>query len=1102
MLFFGTLSYSEGGGAKVPSPSGALSREYGSYAFRRFRLRAPSFDCTPPWENEDMSFSMPEEELFKQLSLEFGAGGQRAVEFLRTADGLIHQLEELGQSRSGEIIAYCIREALQSIPDSYRPDERMDWAKVSREVVKAKGQFSRLRGKQGENEQGALNDLLAQIDLLDEFHSQESKHRDQLQGIYRQLTGQEPPTIQPNSIDTYLKVFAESKVGLHSEMSPAEARHLFQRAMNAVRQMFLPLPQRKIEFGKLAKLDEISQSDIDELRSLISSLNHLTRFFEQISTPVWLVALIETDLVSPDLGSGFWPARVAVRNLRQTHSDELVVWMTSLYAKQKQISCDGLQIVAEAAEFGEQGASLVLQGLQDHPTSDSFVHYSLRAFSQVSSESRFVDDFADILFNESSWPKNGQARKVMEKFVVGVNQENAISRITLICQKLRKIDENQRSLAWFKLERGLSIADWDSDHDDRFGVLLSGLTQIVSGQLVHFTTELLLEQFELLPNLLRERLASWVLTESTLVTSDCIIGEIARAIESRFPNGDDGPLIQKILNTTVEGDFVKVWSESLQTAVVKRDHSDGERHHQSNRRITEWTALLPRSISEAAGVPISDGRTDGYLLPHRSLSDSYSFTYGVGTSPYSIDELSEREPIDIAEVIGNWKQDRNNFLVSPLELARNLAEIVKAAPDKWTVDQFVIVRSLKFPIYIQHYLSGLCSSIRDGWNCSFNDFWGLIDLLANSPWSPPAADFDERWLSNNWKAVEVECINLIKAFADNHRGFGEMDADVWNLLKNAVRDRSEASSIVSGGRDHLDYAINRPCTQALEAALSFISHQYRVRGEVASDCLDLLEEVLRVEGLDGAQYRSILATRLNFLDRVAPDWLLKNSDVLMGDAAPAELALATCEMAIKWGHPSGWLFRNHMTQLRTLVLAGAERAVDQLVVAMIWDMGSCAPAQICGFLTEYPERISSAGESLARLLRQSKNDRRVLEIAVEFWECALEVGRPEALYGFGWMSEVADLDEHQWVQLMLRTVQKTNGKVDWGHGVLKRLISQTPVPAHCEITNHIIRGTESDWERFAIERSAVDVLNRCGKFSGEKPFEQLRTALEERGIID
>ena len=77
-----------------------------------------------------MSFSMPEEELFKQLSLEFGAGGQRAVEFLRTADGLIHQLEELGQSRSGEIIAYCIREALQSIPDSYRPDERMDWAKV------------------------------------------------------------------------------------------------------------------------------------------------------------------------------------------------------------------------------------------------------------------------------------------------------------------------------------------------------------------------------------------------------------------------------------------------------------------------------------------------------------------------------------------------------------------------------------------------------------------------------------------------------------------------------------------------------------------------------------------------------------------------------------------------------------------------------------------------------------------------------------------------------------------------------------------------------------------------------------------------------------
>ncbi len=1049
-----------------------------------------------------MPFSTLDEELFRQLSHEFGKEGQRAVEFFRTADGIISQLEETGQSRLGETIAYCIREALLSIPSSYRRGERLDWAKVSREVVEARDRYVRLRGKQGENEHGALDHLLAQIDQMQEFHSQGSKYQVQLHGIYRQLTGQEHPTIKPSPIENYLKVFKESTDGLHSDTSPAQARELFYQAMSVVRQMFLPFPQRKIEFGRLAKLEEISQSDIDELRSLISSSTHLSCFFEQISTPVWLVALLETDLVNTDPGSGFWPARAAVQKLGHAHSDEIAAWMTDLYSKQKRNSNVCLQIVAAATEFGTQGIALVLQGLRDNPTNYSFIHYSLEAISQIPANSPFIDEFADTLFNESAWPKNGQARILIEKFIAGVDQENAISRINLICQKFRKVDENQRSLVWFKLERDLSIAAWDSDLEDQFGALVYGLTQIVSSQLVHLDSDLLLQQFEQLPSLIRERLTSWVLAESNSFSSDRIASEIVQAIVKRDPNGDDGPLIRRIVNTAPEVDYVREWSESLQTVVIERDCSEGERRNQLNRRVTEWTALLPRNVSEASGVSSSDGRADEYLLRRSPLSDRYSITYGVGTSPYSFDELNERDPTDVSELIGSWRQDRNNFLVSTLELARTLAEVVKAAPDRWTVDQLVIVRGLKFPIYIQHYLSGLCNSIRDGWECDFTDLWDLIYLLTNNPWSPPITEFDERWLSSDWKVVEVECINLIRAFADNRCGFGDLDEHVWNLLSNAVRDRSEASSIVSGGRDPLDYAINRPCTQALEAVLSFMSHQYRVRGEVSFDCLNLLKEVLQVEGFDGAQYRSILATRLSFIDHVAPDWLMRNSALLMGDAAPEDLALVTCRMALKWGQPSSWLFRNHMTLLRDLVLAGAERAVEQLVVAMIWEIETYTATQICGFLREQPEKISSAGESLGRLLRQSKNDRRVIEIAIEFWECALQVGKPEGLFGFGWMSEVTDLDEERWVQLTLCTVQKTNGKIDWGHGVIERLLTQTPVVAHCEITNLLLRGTETDWERFAVGRLAVDVLNRCREFAGEQAFEQLQTALEERGIVD
>ena len=130
--------------------------------------------------------------LLDHLVVEFGEHGRRAVEFLQTAEALLALESSTTTPRLPETAAYCLREAMKTIPDSQKDGQAGRWRSASRAVTDARRRFDLVRGVPGEDEDGALRELLDAIDGLDQVHGQEGIHQRRLIAIMVSRTGTVP----------------------------------------------------------------------------------------------------------------------------------------------------------------------------------------------------------------------------------------------------------------------------------------------------------------------------------------------------------------------------------------------------------------------------------------------------------------------------------------------------------------------------------------------------------------------------------------------------------------------------------------------------------------------------------------------------------------------------------------------------------------------------------------------------------------------------------------------------------------------------------------------------------------------------------------------
>jgi hypothetical protein len=598
-----------------------------------------------------------------------------------------------------------------------------------------------------------------------------------------------------------------------------------------------------------------------------------------------------------------------------------------------------------------------------------------------------------------------------------------------------------------------------------------------------------------LPDDLSYRFRTWAIGKSADAPSELINRELIEAISTRRPTDDDRTLIERVADEDFDDPS---WRDALGDAPTPAEV--GQALNERNIppewvKGYDWSALLPDNVigdqwrTAVSILSAAWGQPSAEMFRPRA-----SVEFESSRSPLDVETLAAMTPEAAAEWIGKWRS--TDWMVTARELGRTLQEVVKTHPQSWGADPIRIASSLIHPTYIHHYLAGLSQSGALS-ELDAEKLMQLVSLVRTHPWEAAVLGGDSFDFDADWRSAEEACVDLIKALADADAGFGQSEDDAWTFLVAKVDDRQEDSAILDDDTDYLELAINRPCTRALDAALSFLGYEFRLDGAVALERLDVLTRSLRLTGSDGAQHRALIVTKLGFLSRIAPQWLEQQGDEMFGQTAPHGLAQRSIDLALKWGLPNSWLMEHYAAGVVDAVRRGVHNALEHYLIATLREVPGYDVRAVAQRLRAI-EQLSDAGESVGRLLRGDDVTPRLVELCIDFWREAITAGGE--LKGFGWMSEVDALPADTWAELTLETLKVNSGRIDWAQQVAERLDESGPTTTGLAIFNHMVRSIQTPWDTRSIGERARQYLTRASGLSDSDEYSKLQTALSERGM--
>ena len=1037
--------------------------------------------------------------LVEHLRIEYG---QRVVGFLRTAQDLLDS--GLESPRLGEAVAYCLREAIGAILDS-SSISKGGWNKVSREVVGAFEPLVGVRDLTSKSARGAFEELATRIKALEQFHQQASVADQQLDEILIHRTGFGPT---PQARRRFKSLWERLNRDAHGDATIEDAQEMALEGFAVLRQIFMPPKVRHVEIERLAQISRPSRDDHSQVVELLGRPNDQRAFFEKVSSLAWFPLLYESGHLYPSKGERMWPLTFALRRFAADYPDETKDWIERLYTDRGQDPIVAETLLRTCTLMGEPGLGVVLQVVKDHPKQNDFVMFAASAVGEFASpKDQLVEEFADEILNREqvAWR---DFKPLLKHFADGADRSNAARRIELICNKLRTVDP--LDLDRFEVDIGGSVADvaQDPPYHSRAGVLMASLIEVLERARESLSSGRILDALQRLPSSL-SRVSSWVLAES--LGDDCVlsVAEVEKAIGARFPTGDDLRLIVRILEQCEPSLYINPWRDALGPAPTIEEVGRALSTYSIPRdwlRKRAWVALLPpeSALNWSTTCDILESRygqiaRDDFDQPRAQVKAT------IVPSPISAEELGSLNPETAASRVEAWRPDQSAWPPAGAhELAHALRSVVAENPGEWVSNPLRIVTRLRHPTYVNAYLSALATAGSDH-ELPVDALLDVIQFVRTHPWEAEGlgsrSDFDD--YDRDWRGTEQAAANLVRTLADSDADFGDRSEEVWDFLEAEVANKPEPSLIVSqsSGYDPHQSAINRPCTRALETVIHLLASECRRSGTVStSRAIALFEPSLQLTGTDGAEHRSILAPRIEFFRDVLPEWTEEHLDLFFGSEAPDGLGQISFDECIKWSQPKAWLLKRYRKMLRDAVRRKVERALDFMLIAMFWNTPGYSIKENINFLAQHPDLVSPSGRIVARVARESDiPPPEHLRIAEEFWRAALKTGAP--LGGFGWYSEVKALSDDTWAELTLRTLRKSHNRVQWGKGVIERLLTIPPTVTTLKILRLLVQEPSNELERVIIAKSASDFLCSAQDLNTTDEYHRLQTTFRERRLI-
>ena len=915
-------------------------------------------------------------------------------------------------------------------------------------------------------------------------------------------TGSYPSGEGTRLVEEYSELVGGANTSLHTETTVDEAARYWDKSTALLETLFMPPTLRNERLEELASLPAPTPDDLVQLRRLVVVPGYLERFLGALAGPVWLDLIETSGLIDPPKTQNWWVGHALVRALKDTYPNEILGTLEKLLSKSTE-NAQGVYSIAWAAhDLGALARSLLLECLQLFPA--VVAHLAIDEISNGEPSDDFVRAVADKVLDPSVLATEHYPDPLFEALVSGVTQDNYSERMTLLVHKIRKFDRKGGS-SWSMLafERGVSVADDRRFRDDQDALqLLYSLTKVAAAA-VKFTS--LAEMLELTDGLPREpkgRIRPWLHAQFATTTASELLDEVDSGLNGRRATIDDISMVDKLLKVcsadVIDSRVATIYGpppsdEALSAALASNDIPRPWLYRYS------WSPLFSAK-AKAAWKPTLETMSKKYGVPSKETILSKMFgEFTTAESPVSVEDLAKQSKAELLKTAAQWRPDPKDWLNSASDLAQGIVQVMKGDLQEWTADPVGIGKALVHPTYISRYIWMLADQLGN-FDYDTAALIELTELVFSEPWPVERIgdeghfDYDE-----TWAAAQAASVELITRLADADAGFGEAFDGVVSRL-TAISMLPEPDYEPSGS-DPYERAINHQPSLAFQGLLAAAGWDFRTNGSVRSTVTDALTAALSKEGPIAEEIRSLLATRLSFLNAVAPDWLASGFTEMFTDDGDGSLGQTTLDVALKWASPSRRIFEEFKPQVWDAVKRDVPNALSKALIAMLWKVDDYSVKEVVIRLKTI-EKLSSAGDSLARLLSNSTDlEDNIIPVAIDFWEQALASRTNEPLSGFGWFAIVKQINDEELAGLLKATLESMDEPLDASYQVSKRLGEATPSETNLVVFDLMVRRQSHSFDQRMTNAAAVHVLQTAAHLSETSGYQRLRNALQERGLL-
>lgn len=981
-----------------------------------------------------------DESVAARIVTELGdSDGNRVLRCLRTAEAMLDPgPADRHDLRWAESAAYNLREALDSVVRNQPAGEGGFSAAMA-----AWARYTVACQLPGADEVAARADLTAAMDGLIRGQDRQAFMTRKLLDWFERQTGVAPIPGADDPTRQYNDLRESAARILHRDAPRAEIEALFVATVAWFVRIFTPPSDLASKVEQLAETP-YSPDRLTEFRALALNAHHLRLFLERLTDPAWLERLHRGGLIGLPTPGQMWPVAALTGSGRRLPDDRVARLLHLLLQDVKSLpkgdrpAC-AFEIIRTAMWLGPSGLPVVIEVLRQHPSDSWTQTIAISATKDLEpTDSTHVAIADAVIGNESMHDRGRHTKQALDRLLAGLTTDNVHERFDLVINKLRRLarEDHARYLAVGIAD--LAVEDDDDDETEPLFLVAQRLAAAIPAvRDLGVSGPALLKQVASIPGELGERLTCRVLSGADDIDRATKVAHLETRLASDTATGDDQALIADL--SPFSGDEL----HRLRTTFGQPSPLDPGRpdipYGENWPRAWRWAVVLPPHVlagwDEAiAAVSEGHGPPDPSTLTRRTRRVAARWSH----SPISAEALETMEVTDAARTVASWRPSPNDpWGLSARELARSLETVVKANPEAWTRDPSAIVRTLREPVYVDHYLHGVAAAAK-AVAARAPALIRAIRLVRQERWEPAVLGSDSFDYESDWSAVETVSVELVDALAD-------ADADLtanlelcWDLALGLATDLPEDLGLPDRYDDPehfgdpLHGALNSTYGKGLQAVLAIGGWEHRNQGSATPRLNQTLTTVKEVGGAVGLELRSVIAGSRPFVEGIAASWLAENQDELFGDA----LGRVTFDQTLKYSRPTKTFYERSLTRLLDAACRGAEHAVAWLLIAHLWDEPGYTFDAIVDGLAGNDQALGAVNREIARLSGRLPEDQAdMAERGIAFWERLLDAPRDRvparSLQGLGYWAMTTEVDDTQWLPLTEKTIDLTGGPLDF-----------------------------------------------------------------------